>query len=208
MCVHQSSLHLHSEFVVALREIVGYSKLEVRSNLPNLDVWPQNTNTLLIIEDALSDLNSKAVAKLLTFSSHHNSISCIFTSHGYFTKGANNRVIQANISHLCLLPSPADKLSLSQIERRIFPESKSKVLHRAMQWVETNKRLDEFRYVFCDFSPRSSLPPGYIVKTDILPVNENGEFKVRPIYFLPKDFEPLPKLPRKNQEEDEENSKN
>ena len=196
LAVHSNSVHMQSDFIAELRQIVGYANLSVISGLPNLETWPNNgLNTLLIIEDALGEMPSPEVSRLLTFSSHHSNISCLFTSHGYFTKGANNRVIQANITHLCLLPTPADQLSLTQLEKRIFPESKSKVLQRAMQWVLTNKKTNEFRYVFCDFSPRSSLPPYYIVKTNIFPVTENdGKQVIRPVYFLPKDVQPVPQF--------------
>lgn len=127
------------------------------------------SNTLLIIDDLMSELgNQSKLTKLFTKGSHHRNISIIFIVQNIFHKGKEMREISLNSHYLIIFNNPRDRSQIQHLGRQLYP---SKVKY--FQEVYNDATSKPYSYLIIDLKTttnenwrlRSGLFPGdkYIV---------------------------------------------
>ena len=115
--------------------------VEFVEGLPREDIL-DGRRTLLIIDDLMSETDSR-VTKLFTKGSHHKNTSIVYISQNLFHKGKENRNISLNTHYLVLFKNPRDVAQIAHLGRQIFPD-----------------RTAFFRECFADATSR---PYGYLL---------------------------------------------
>ena len=119
--------------------------------------------TLLIIDDLMSETDSR-VTKLFTKGSHHKNASVIYISQNLFHEGKENRNISLNSHYLILFKNPRDAVQIAHLGRQIFP--------------------DKGKYFREAFTDATSRPYGYLL-VDLKPTTQD-ELRLRTDIFLPE----------------------
>ena len=109
---------------------------------PHIDELLDGRRTMLIIDDLMSETDSR-VTDLFTRGSHHKNISVIYVTQNLYNEDKENRTISLNTHYLVLFKNPRDVAQISHLGRQIFP-----------------KRVKFFNEVFED---ATSQPYGYLL---------------------------------------------
>jgi len=92
-----------------------------------LDI-PSNQNSLIIIDDQMSDsLKAKEVQELFTSGVHHRSISVIFLSQNLLPQGKYSRDIRLNTHYISICKTPSFSSQVCYISRQLYPKKPSAV---------------------------------------------------------------------------------
>lgn len=159
---------LYFHRTLANEDFLLNNKIELRSDDPSnlvaeLEADPSRLkNSLIILDDALNYIKSKAIVSLFTRLSNHSDISVMFVSQQLFGAHASLRTVYLNCNHFCLFSSPNDPSSVNILSSRLFPQ-KPRFLSDALRQVSQqspysplhistrpNFFLDQFR-VFSGF---------------------------------------------------------
>lgn len=93
-------------------------------NLENED----NEETLLILDDLMSDAYNSMISELFVKGSHHRNTSIILVTQNLFHKSSYSRNISLNAKYLVLFRNPRDKQQFSFLARQIYPENSKELL--------------------------------------------------------------------------------
>lgn len=116
--------------------------IEFHEGLPDVDMLDGSKRTLMIIDDLMSETDSR-VTNIFTKGSHHKNASVVYISQNLFNKGRENRTISLNTHYLVLFKNPRDTSQIAHLGRQMFPE-----------------RVKYFRDAFAD---ATSQPYGYLL---------------------------------------------
>lgn len=89
----------------------------VPTNFDNVD------NTLIVLDDLMTDAYTKNVCELFTKGSHHRHISVILITQNIFHQGKFCRDISLNCKYLVVFNNPRDKSQIYPLARQIFPDN-------------------------------------------------------------------------------------
>ena len=153
---------------------VGYekwgNKIKFVEGIPNND--DISPNTLLVIDDLMSETN-QSITQLFTKDSHHKNISVIYITQNLFFKNKEMRTISLNSNYIILFKNPRDI-------------SQTVVLGRQMYCGNTNYFQQAYKdatskphgYILCDL--KQSTPDNFRLRTNIFP-EEHPE-----VVYIPK----------------------
>ena len=88
--------------------------------LPDLEDFDATVHNLLIIDDLMSEADSR-VTKLFTKGSHHKNISLIYLVQNLFHKGKDHRTISLNAHYLVLFKNPRDLHQVNHLAKQMYP---------------------------------------------------------------------------------------
>ena len=95
-------------------------EIEFHEGLPDLNRFDGSIRTLLILDDLMSDTDSR-VSDLFTKISHHSSVSVIFITQNLFFANKVSRTIALNAQYLVLFQNPRDASQITHLARQMFP---------------------------------------------------------------------------------------
>ena len=127
------------EFQKGLEQLKG---VELCEGLPDSKSFDGRLRTLLIIDDLMSETNSK-ITSLFTKGSHHRDISIIYITQNLFYAGKETRTMNLNTHYIVLFKNPRDVTQVAHLGRQMFPGA-AKYLQEA-------------------FSDATKLPHGYLL---------------------------------------------
>ena len=105
--------------------------------------------TLLILDDLMTETNSK-VLDLFIKGSHHWNVSCILITQNLFFKGKDTRTISLNTHYMVIFKNPRDASQISHLARQVFP-SNGKYLTES--FLDATKK--PFGYLIIDMKPNT-----------------------------------------------------
>jgi hypothetical protein len=176
--VPPSNIQTDFEFHQSLKKICP--KLEIASNLPKgSDITGNKLPKLFILDDLSKEIldYKNNFDEVFTKSSHHQSLSVIYTNQNYFSKSSTLNVIR-NCTHQILF-FPNELSQLRNISCKYF--STSTFLENCFDQLEETKKSKKFLYLMIEMQTVTEYPKGMNLRSDILP-NENG--KIIPIIFV------------------------
>jgi hypothetical protein len=146
--------------------------------LPDLkDIRSNKLPKLFILDDLSKDIFSdRQFDEVFTKSSHHQSISIIYTAQNYFEKSSNLNIIR-NSTHQILF-YPNELTQLRNISCKYFKSSN--FLQQCFDQLSESKMTKKFLYLMIEMENVSEFPRGMNVRTDILP---NNRGKIVPTIF-------------------------
>lgn len=183
-CVPAAKAHRHQKVFDELRQICP--NLEVIMNLPPLGIVTETLLPKLLILDDLKDMifGCTKWSQMFTQTSHHDSVSIIFTSQNYFS-GRTKDIIR-NITQTVVFEKVGSESYMRSIGQSITSRHPNILLH-IFDVLDELYPLDKYKYILIDQENKSEmrrLP----YRSDIFP-NENGV--IEPICFLPKSSEEI-----------------
>lgn len=104
------------------KEIRSSTKLEVCESLPESFKSVPN-NSLIILDDLMTEAYNKNVCELFTKGSHHKNISVILITQNVFHQGKYCRDISLNCKYMVIFKNPRDKSQILPLARQIYPEN-------------------------------------------------------------------------------------
>lgn len=123
------------------------------------------TSKLLILDDMMNVISEKNLSDTFCKISHHCNCTVVFMSQNLFHKGS--RDARMNSEYVILFKSPADKLSISNFARQVYPK---KVLHFLEAFADATKK--PYGYLFCDLSQQTK--DTQRLRTNIFPAESSS----------------------------------
>ena len=170
-------IYCYSEWQ-ALFDTYDKTLVNFHHGMIDVDQLDKSKKNLLIIDDLISEIDSK-MEDIFTKHSHHRNVSIIFITQNLFLKSRHMRTMSLNASYLSLFKNPRDVNQVSFLARQMFPPKEGKFLQEAYADAtekpygylfidlkqETNERLrirtgifpDELTYIYIPKSHMKSL---------------------------------------------------
>jgi hypothetical protein len=105
-------------------KILKTSKYPVHFNkgLPNIDDIKPNSQTLIVLDDLMTDAGKSAtISELFTKGMHHNNISIILIVQNLYHQGKKMRDISLNANYITLFKNPRDARQITYLSSQMFP---------------------------------------------------------------------------------------
>lgn len=138
--------------------------------LPDVSEYDGTFNTLMVIDDMMSENKGTLIADIFTKHSHHRSLSVLFLVQNLFHK--NIREISLNAKYLILFKQIRDKMQINCLAKQMAPGNSRFVL-------ESYEDATREAYSFVLFDMTQSCPEEWRIRTNIFP----GE---RIVVYVPK----------------------
>jgi len=148
-----------------------YPQVTFNEGLPDLAQFDGKQNTLLVIDDLMSETND-AVSNIFTKISHHRNVSVMYLTQNLFYKSKQSRTMSLNAHYIVVFKNPRDATQISTLARQMYP-GKSQFLVEAFK----NATEKPFGYLLIDLKPDTE--EKYRIRTGIFP----GEMQ---FVYLPK----------------------
>lgn len=118
--------------------------------MPNVekDIKP---NTLLILDDLMTQKFTQEVCELFTINSHHRAISVFYVTQNFFHQGTLCRDVSLSANVLVYFKNPRDKSQISTLARQVAPEN-----FRNLIEVYKEVTRQPFSYLMIDFDQRTN----------------------------------------------------
>lgn len=142
------------------------NNLQYIEGLPEDDVLDPTIPNLIVIDDLLSETDSK-VTKLFTKGSHHKNCSVIYITQNLFDKNRENRTITLNSHYMILFKSPRDAMQVQNLARQMYP-GKTHFMREAFE----DATKEPYTYLMVDLKPNT--PECLRLRANVLP----GEMQV------------------------------
>jgi hypothetical protein len=155
-------------------------EIEFQTDLPQeKDINGDRLPKLFILDDLMDEVfNDPRMADTFSKSSHHHSLSIIFTLQNYFHT-AKNLTIVRQCSYQVIFDNPSDKTLLRNISCKITP-SLPQFLTKCFKILEHYFPDDDFLYILIDSKKKSPMKK-LRIRSKVLP---GPDGKIRPICFL------------------------
>ena len=144
--------------------------VKFQEGLPREDFLNPEYRNLVVIDDLLSETDSR-VTKLFTKGSHHKNTSVIYITQNLFDKNKENRTITLNAHYMVLFKSPRDAMQVEHLARQMFP-GKSKYMREAF----ADATSTPYSYLLVDLKPDT--PEDFRLRAKIFP-GENQVVYIR-----------------------------
>ena len=135
--------------------------IEFHEGLPDVDMLDGCKRTLMIIDDLMSETDSR-VTNIFTKGSHHKNASVVYISQNLFSKCRENRTISLNTHYLVLFKNPRDTLQITHLGRQMFPE-------RVKYFREAYADATSHPYGYLLVDLKTTTPDVLRLRTDIFP---------------------------------------
>lgn len=107
--------------------ILESKSISILENLPE-SFNDLNDDTLIILDDLMTEAYNKNICELFTKGSHHRNLSVILSTQNVFHQGKFCRDISLNCKYLVLFKNPRDKSQIYPLARQIFPEKPNELV--------------------------------------------------------------------------------
>ena len=143
-----------------------YAKLKLDNlqfveGLPQGDSLDPKVTNLVVIDDLLSETDSR-VTKLFTKGSHHRNCSVLYITQNLFDKNKENRTITLNTHYMVLFKSPRDVMQVQHLARQMYP-GQTHFIREAFQ----DATAKPYSYLLIDLRPDT--PEDLRLRTNIFP---------------------------------------
>lgn len=88
----------------------------------------RDEETLIILDDLMSEAYNSTVSELFTKGSHHRNTSVILVTQNLFHHTSQSRNISLNAKYIVLFKNPRDKQQFSHLARQIYPENSKELM--------------------------------------------------------------------------------
>ncbi len=121
--------------------------LQLVEGLPDSNMLDARVPHLIVIDDLLSETDSR-VTKIFTKGSHHRNCSVIYITQNMFDKNKEVRTITLNTHYMVLFKSPRDALQVEHLARQMYP-GKTKFMREAFH----DATSEPYTYLLVDLKP-------------------------------------------------------
>ena len=108
----------YAEYQDKLNRKLGHM-IDFREGCPDMSEFNDNTPTLIIIDDLMSECGVE-ITKIFTKGSHHRNISVIFMMQNFFHQAKEIRTITLNAHYIILFKNPRDRLQVKTLARQMY----------------------------------------------------------------------------------------
>lgn len=137
--------------------------VEFVEGIPDMSMFSDKDNNLLIIDDLMNDAGrSKAIADLFTKGCHHRNISVILLLQNLFHQAKAMRDIHTSTNYLVLFNNPRDSSQMKYLENQCFPCSRNYLVDAYRKACSK-----PYGYIILDFC--QTTPPEYRLSSGIFP---------------------------------------
>ena len=146
----------------------GEYEIEILRHIPNFSTWGYQPNTLVVLDDFMTQAsNNEEVANLFT-TGRHLGISVIYMAQNMFTKGKFSRDISLNCDYASIFKNVRDQSQIKYLSRQMFPKNPN-----YLEWAYKVATDQPYGHLFIDF--RTNTNDDFRLRRDLF-----GEY---PIYF-------------------------
>ena len=156
----QKIVWLYGEWQRAYADL-KLANLQFVEGLPQSDGLDPSVTNLYVIDDLLSETDSR-VTKLFTKGSHHRNCSVIFITQNLFDKNKENRTITLNSHYMVLFKSPRDAVQVQHLARQMYP-GKTRFMQEAFE----DATAKPYSYLLVDLKPNT--PEQLRLRANIFP---------------------------------------
>ena len=97
-----------------------YPQVTFNEGLPDLAQFDGEQNTLLVIDDLMSETNDE-VSNIFTKISHHRNVSVMYLTQNLFYKSKQSRTMSLNAHYIVVFKNPRDATQISTLARQMYP---------------------------------------------------------------------------------------
>ena len=109
-------------------------EVEFLDDLPNFDAMGKQINTLVVLDDMLSEASRNDQVSALFTRGRHLNFSVIFLSQNLFHQGKYSRDISLNTDYMALLKNTRDLNQIKILAQQMYPRVKN-FLPWAYHWL-------------------------------------------------------------------------
>ena len=158
-----------------LQQNGGSFEIEFVDDLPNFDSMGKQENTVIVIDDLMSEASQNDQVQALFTRGRHLNLSVIYLAQNLFHKGKHSRDMSLNTDYMVLFKNARDASQIAHLSRQMYPGN-SKFLTWAFHDA-TSK--EPYSYLFLDLKPNTN--ESLRVRSNIL----NEQYQ---IVYVPKSL--------------------
>lgn len=123
-------------------------EIQFADDLPNFDVMGKQENTVVVIDDFMTEAAQNGQVQSLFTRGRHLNLSVIYLAQNLFHKGKHSRDMSLNTDYIVLFKNTRDASQIMHLSRQMYP-SNSKFL----TWAFHNATKEPYSYLFLDLKP-------------------------------------------------------
>jgi len=100
-------------------DLASEGRVEFREGCPDMNDFNDNTPTLIIIDDLMSECGTE-ISQIFTKGSHHRNLSVWFLMQNFFHQAKEIRTITLNAHYIILFKNPRDKQQVGVLARQMY----------------------------------------------------------------------------------------
>jgi len=132
-------------------EILNDHSIQRHRGVPTEQSGVLRENTLIILDDLMSDCYNKCVSELYTKGSRHRKISVFLLTQNLFHQSKHSRDISLSTRYFILLRNVRDRAQFVHLARQIYPENPSSLCEALGEAWST-----PFSYLLIDLDPSTN----------------------------------------------------
>lgn len=129
----------------------GNFEIEFVDDLPNFEGMSKQENTVIVIDDLMSEASQNDQVQALFTRGRHLNLSVIYLAQNLFHKGKHSRDMSLNTDYMVLFKNARDASQITHLSRQMYPAN-SKFLTWAFHDA-TSK--EPYSYLFLDLKPNT-----------------------------------------------------
>jgi hypothetical protein len=122
--------------------------IEFVQTIPDFSTWEKQENTLVVLDDFMSEASHDVQVSGLFTDGRHKNVSVIFLAQNLFHRGKHSRDIALNSDYIALFKNVRDKTQIQNLARQMYPGNVP-----FLMWAYTEATKDNFGYLFLDLKP-------------------------------------------------------
>lgn len=151
------------------------STVKFIEGLPNVSEFDKNENSLLILDDLMSECSdSQEISNFFRVYSHHLKISIFILNQNIFPKGKCQRDISLNVSYMIIFNNPRDRQQIKTLGQQMFPKKSTSFF---AIFEDAISQVDGHGYLFIDFKQKTE--ERNRLQTGIIPGQERIIYKIK-----------------------------
>lgn len=131
------------------KELLKIENFSTHEGLPEINAI--QPDSLIVIDDLMTEGVSKELCQLFTVTSHHLSVSIFYITQNIFHQGPLSRDISLSSNILVCFKNPRDKSQFGVLARQLAPEN-----WRGLLEVYKEATREPFGYLFIDLSQQAN----------------------------------------------------
>ena len=151
--------------------------VEFLTSVPNLSDYDSFQNTLIIIDDFMSEID-QLISSYFTRGSHHKNVSVMLVTQNLFHPNKHFRTASLNSQYMIIFKNPRDSLQIKYLARSIFDRDSKRFLE-----AYTHATTPPFGYILIDL--RQHTHHNYRLRTWVL--NDHPQGKHHQAVYFPKE---------------------